>query len=345
MPRPGFVLDVDRSTPPIAVLARRGLPPREAARRPQPGRSTRPSRSTPLDDLDGAIRHALLDPLDSDPLPALLFPGMKLTIAFDDISLPLPPMRRPDIRQRVIEAVLDLAADAGVDDVAPHRRPRPAPPHDRGRAAPRRRRPRLRRLRAAAALLYNHDAEDPDNLAFLGTTDQGEEVEINKRAAESDLLVYVNINLVAMDGGWKSTATGLARTAASRHHHNVRHDAAQPRRSWTSTAASCTRRTGAWARCIARRRRQDLPDRDDAQHRHLPDAVRLPAEARVGVDGRGPGHVPRHDGRRSTRTPPRMAAQDLPVDRGAATDDLVQAGEVEAVHERHDRERATSSSS
>ena len=63
---------------------------------------------------------------------------------------------------------------------------------------------------APHGLLYNHDAEDPDALAFLGTTEQGEEVEINKRAAESDLLVYVNINLVAMDGGWKSTATGLA---------------------------------------------------------------------------------------------------------------------------------------
>jgi hypothetical protein len=31
-------------------------------------------------------------------------------IAFDDVSLPLPKMRRPDVRQRVIEAVLDLAA-------------------------------------------------------------------------------------------------------------------------------------------------------------------------------------------------------------------------------------------
>ena len=76
--------------------------------------------------------------------------------------------------------------------------------------------------------LYNHDAEDPDDMAFLGTTDQGEEVEINKRAAESDLLVYVNINLVAMDGGWKSTATGLASYRSLRHHHNVRHDAAEP---------------------------------------------------------------------------------------------------------------------
>ncbi|MEZ5230300.1 MAG: hypothetical protein R2710_27640 [Acidimicrobiales bacterium] len=42
---------------------------------------------------------------------------MKLTIAFDDISLPLPPMARPDVRQRIIEAVLDMAAEAGVDDV------------------------------------------------------------------------------------------------------------------------------------------------------------------------------------------------------------------------------------
>ncbi len=69
-------------------------------------------------------------------------------------------------------------------------------------------------------LLYQHDAEDPDALAFLGTTPEGEEIEINKRAAESDLLVYVNINLVAMDGGWKSTATGLASYRSLRHHHN-----------------------------------------------------------------------------------------------------------------------------
>jgi hypothetical protein len=33
--------------------------------------------------------------------------------------------------------------------------------------------------------------------------------------------VYVNINLVAMDGGWKSTATGLSSYRSLRHHHNV----------------------------------------------------------------------------------------------------------------------------
>ena len=42
---------------------------------------------------------------------------MKLTIAFDDISLPLPPMRSPTSASRVIEKVLDSACRAGVDDI------------------------------------------------------------------------------------------------------------------------------------------------------------------------------------------------------------------------------------
>jgi hypothetical protein len=176
--------------------------------------------SAPLDDPETAIRDALLNPIDADPLPAQLFPGMKLTIAFDDISLPLPPMRRPDVRQRVIEAVLDLAAEAGVDDVhliaalALHRRMT----EDELRHAVG---DRVYDAFAESGNLYNFDAEDPDNLTVLGTTDQDEVVEISKRAAESDLLVYVNINLVSMDGGWKSTATGLASYRSIRHHHNV----------------------------------------------------------------------------------------------------------------------------
>ena len=57
--------------------------------------------------------------------------------------------------------------------------------------------------------LYNHDAEDPDQLAYLGKTDAGEEVELSKAAVESDLIVYVNLNLVPMDGGHKSVGVGL----------------------------------------------------------------------------------------------------------------------------------------
>jgi hypothetical protein len=220
MPRPGFVLDVDRSTPPLLFHHGEGF----RLEKLPAGRSRVIYPAEPLEPLrdpDAAIRHALLHPEDCEPLPALLFPGMKLTIAFDDISLPLPPMRRPDIRQRVIEAVLDMAAAAGVDDVhliaalALHRRMTEAElRHALG--------DRIYDAFAPRGTLYNHDAEDPSAMAFLGTTDQGEEVEISRRAAESDLLVYVNINLVAMDGGWKSTATGLASYRSLRHHHNVR---------------------------------------------------------------------------------------------------------------------------
>ena len=221
MARPGFVLEVDRSTPPILTWHGEGF----RLEKLPAGRSRviyAPEPIDPLDDPDEEIRHALLHPLgDSKPLPEQLFPGMRLTIAFDDISLPLPPMRRPDNRQRVMEAVLDMAAAAGVDDVvlicalALHRRMTEAElRHAIG--------DRIYDAFAPSGRLLQHDAEDPDELVHLGRTDQGEDVEINKRAAESDLLVYVNINLVAMDGGHKSVATGLASYRSLRHHHNVR---------------------------------------------------------------------------------------------------------------------------
>jgi hypothetical protein len=218
-PRPGFVLDVDRSTPPTLMWHGEGF---RLERLPAGARVIYPPESfDPIQDPDAAIRAALESPVgDSAPLSALLRPGMKLTIAFDDVSLPLPPMQAPDVRSRVMEAVLDAAAAAGVDDVvliaalALHRRmTEPELRHALGS--------RIYDAFAPHGLLQQHDAEDAENLLHLGLTDQGEDVEINKRAATSDLLVYVNINLVAMDGGHKSVATGLASYRSLRHHHNV----------------------------------------------------------------------------------------------------------------------------
>jgi hypothetical protein len=213
------VLEVDDRTPPLVVHEGESF---RLESFPLGTRVVYPPESLPaVPDLDQTIRDALLRPEGSEPLPALLFPGMRLTIAFDDVSLPLPPMRRPDVRQRIIEAVLTMAADAGVDDVelisanALHRRLTAAElQHIVGE--------RVFRSFAPQGLLYNHDAEDHANLLHIGSTDHGEDVEINRRAAESDLLVYVNVNLVAMDGGHKSVPVGLASYKSLRHHHNAK---------------------------------------------------------------------------------------------------------------------------
>ena len=217
MPRPGFVLEVDERTPPVLVHEGEGF---RLQRFPLGSRVVYPPDPLPgIKDVGAAIRHALENPVGSEPLSELLKPGMRLTIAVDDISIPLPPMKTPDIRQRILEQVVEAAARNGVDDAkiivatALHRRMTAD---------------EIKRMVGERVFrsfypkdLYNFDAEEPGSLLEIGTTDEGEVVEISKRAAESDLIVYVNINLVAMDGGHKSVAIGLAGYRSLRHHHNV----------------------------------------------------------------------------------------------------------------------------
>src|SRR5690606_9248747 len=50
-------------------------------------------------------------------------------------------------------------------------------------------------------------------------TAEGEVVELNRRAAESDLLIYVNLNFVPMNGGHKSVAVGLCSYRSLMPHH------------------------------------------------------------------------------------------------------------------------------
>jgi hypothetical protein len=67
---------------------------------------------------------------------------------------------------------------------------------------------------------YNHDAEDPDGMLELERTAHDEVVAVNRRVAESDLVVYINVNFVPMNGGHKSMGTGVANYASLRAHHN-----------------------------------------------------------------------------------------------------------------------------
>src|SRR5690554_4539932 len=127
-----------------------------------------------IDNRKAAIRYALNHPEGgAKPLYAQLKPGMKVTIAIDDISVPLPPMKTPDIRQDVIEIVLQILTDHGVEDVemivalALHR-----PMEDW----------EIKRMVGAKVYneyapdrLYNMDGEDKENMVILGQTEEGED--------------------------------------------------------------------------------------------------------------------------------------------------------------------------
>ena len=209
MGRPGFVLEVDERTPPLLV------PDGDRFRLEKFPLGTRviyPAESLiPVPGLSEAINAALDAPSQSEPLSALLEPAMRLTIAFDDIGTPTPRMRRPDIRGKVIEAVLTRAAAAGVDDVAlvsanglNRRMTAEELQHIVGE--------RVFRSFFADGLLTNHDAEDASNLAKIGSTEAGE-IAVNARAAGSDLLIFVHLVVDQPDGGLAAIAAGLGSTA------------------------------------------------------------------------------------------------------------------------------------
>ena len=209
MGRPGYVLEVDDRTPPLLVPDGDRF---RLERFPLGTRVIYPAESlTPVPGLGEAINAALEAPLQSEPLSALLEPAMRLTIVFDDIGVPTPRMRRPDIRGKVIEAVLTRAAAAGVDDVALVS----ANGLNRRMTAEELRYvvgERVFRSFHADGLLLNHDAEDVENLAAIGSTAAGE-IALNARAAGSDLLVFVHLVVAPPRGGAAAIAAGLGSTA------------------------------------------------------------------------------------------------------------------------------------
>ena len=92
MSRPGFVLEVDDRTPPLLVHKGEGF---RLERFPLGTRVVYPPEALPA-----VPRRRGRDPTRAaatrwspSRCRSCCAPGMRLTIAFDDISLPLPPMR------------------------------------------------------------------------------------------------------------------------------------------------------------------------------------------------------------------------------------------------------------
>lgn len=179
-----------------------------------------PPPVTPGNPPEELIEKALNNPLDCKPLEELVKPYHKITVAFDDPCLPLPPMKI-DPRGVIAEKLVKKLLRAGVKKEnirficanGLHRKWTE------------------RELRAIIGnripdefkyneQLFCHDAEDRKNLVFLGNTESGERVEINRAVIDSDITFYINLNWTSMNGGWKSIAVGLGSYDSIKFHHS-----------------------------------------------------------------------------------------------------------------------------
>jgi Lactate racemase N-terminal domain len=172
----------------------------------------------PTADLAGSVRQAVEDPLESPPLRDLAAHASRVTVAFDD---PTVPCYAP-LWSTAIPIVLEELERAGVPEEgvtllcanALHRK---FTAEELGAILGH----GVVSKFAPAGRLLCHDAEDREGLVRLGTTPAGHDVEVNRLVADSDLTVYVNASTTrGFSGGWKSVCVGLSSYRSIRWHHD-----------------------------------------------------------------------------------------------------------------------------
>jgi hypothetical protein len=166
-------------------------------------------------DQEAAVRAALAEPLGLPRVGRLVRPGARVLIAFDD---PTAPSFGP-IRRLAIEAILEELAEAGVPEenvllVCANGLHRKWTHQELASILGQ------ELVQRFGSRLTCHDAEDPDNLVYLGTTPNGYDVEVHRLVKESDLTVYINAACyLGFNGGWKSVCVGLSTWRSIRWTH------------------------------------------------------------------------------------------------------------------------------
>ncbi len=181
-----------------------------------------PLPGIPRRDIPQAVIRAFENPLGMPPLREQVNGRSKVLIAFDDNCQPFPATKRPDFRQVIIETLLSLLSSYGVRRenvrlicaVALHRK--------------------MKRHELAYMLgdklmgefyphrLKNFDAEDRENIVALEETEAGEVVEVERAVVESDLVIYVDMIQIPLNGGHKSVAVGFGSYRSIACHHSPR---------------------------------------------------------------------------------------------------------------------------
>lgn len=174
-------------------------------------------KSEAIPDIKEGLKKALDHPLGLPPLRDLAKPGMKVTIAFDD---PTVPQGNPDVWMQAINLSLEELFKSGVkkkniDLVCANSLHRKFTHLELAQIIG----PDL--VREFSHQLHCHDAEDKDNMVCLGRTKSGYRVDLSRCITDADLVVYVNTYLArAFNGGWKSVCVGLSSCRSIRQHHH-----------------------------------------------------------------------------------------------------------------------------
>ena len=164
-------------------------------------------------------RRRLREPIGCPRLRELARAGAKVAVVIDDVSRPTPVAL-------ILPVVLEELTQAGV------RREDVTLVTALGVHRPMQEQEMAQRVGGALADLRweNHDCNDLGRLAFLGTTQRGTRVLINKTVAQADLVVSIGCiepHLIAsFGGGYKNLIPGVAgrETVAHNHALNCRPD-------------------------------------------------------------------------------------------------------------------------
>lgn len=167
----------------------------------------------PLRDPKEAILAALRNPVGARPLREVVREGERVAIIVNDITR----LVRSDL---FLPILIDELNAAGIPDrdifivfaLGIHRR-----------QSPQEQRKIVGEEIARRIALYDHDAEDGNNLAWIGRTRRGNEVWINRRVKEADRVILTGeiiYHLIAgYSGGRKSLVPGVAGAATTTFNH------------------------------------------------------------------------------------------------------------------------------
>lgn len=173
-----------------------------------------PSPLEPVADLAGCIRNAIAAPIGTPPLGDLFRPEDKVAIIVNDATRPSPT-------RLFLDAIAAALKEAGVPDhnvtiVIATGAHRPSTAEEMTAM--------LGEAHLARFTVVNHDALDPAGLVYLGETESGLPLWINRRVVEATRRIVTGTiaphHSAGYSGGRKAIVPGVAGERSIRHYHS-----------------------------------------------------------------------------------------------------------------------------